>query len=172
MSLYQSVLGDAFTNLAPALQAFYLQPGKLWQGVADVYWTPNPLLRALLRLTPLPREGQRIALSFRLVPMRGYECWERHFAGRRAPSRQWADGAHIIELFGPGRIRLAQTVVNGELAQWSRGVQLFGIPIPAACAPTINARQWAVGPVQHFDVHMRLFGRTVLRYAGHLQPSA
>jgi hypothetical protein len=172
MSLYQTVLGEAFSQLAPTLQAFHLQPGQLWQGVADVYWTPNPLLRTLLRLTPLPREGQRVALSFRLTRTDSYECWDRRFAGQRAASRQWAEGDHIVELFGPGRIRLAQTVVDGALEQWSCGVRVFGVPLPWACAPDIRARQWAVGPAQHFDVHMRLFGKTVLRYTGHLLPES
>ncbi|WP_028447794.1 DUF4166 domain-containing protein [Chitinimonas koreensis] len=166
--LYFRLLGDDFGRLDPLLQRFHSTPGLAWRGETRVAWGEQPLLRTLLRLGRLPREGEAQPVEVVLAEQGGGECWQRNFAGRRMHSHQHADAAGLVESFGPWSLRLDNQVEAGTLHQISRTTRCLGLPLPARLGLRVLAREWAVGERFHFDVAIGWGRWPLLHYTGWL----
>jgi hypothetical protein len=166
--LYESLLGEQFAQLHPLQQYFHRTPGVLWQGRADVNWHRNPIIRALLYCSPLPRSGQNVALRFRLLARQDGQVWDREFAGRHSTSLQTAQDGMLVEHFGPGQFRLNQMVRDGVLMQTASAIRVFGIAIPSWLRLTIEACEKVADEQLRFDVCMHWRGSVLLHYAGYL----
>ncbi|WP_035054440.1 DUF4166 domain-containing protein [Andreprevotia chitinilytica] len=168
-ALYESVLGSDFGRLLPLLQRLHRNHDLLWQGEADIQWGHHPLLRALLKLGGLPREGRGVPCSVRLSADGTRECWQRNFAGRAMVSWQHADQAMLFESFGPFRLRLTNRLVSGRLVQRSVATRFLGLPLPKRFGLRVRAHEQVRDGQMRFDVSIGLAcGLRLIRYRGWL----
>jgi hypothetical protein len=175
-SLFQRLLGSAFTQLAPAVQGGH-QPGDalLLSGQAAVRRGSGGLARMVCGLMGFPAEGDAVPVSVQMEAQGAGERWQRRFAGRCFESRfsagQGARQGLLVEQFGPLRFHIALTVVNGALHWTVRSGALWAIPLPFALLPTGDSREYASEGRFHFDVEIAhpWIGR-VVQYRGWLEP--
>ena len=171
-SLYQRALGDDFSRLSPTLQALHSQTDTVWQGVADVQWGTPAWLRGLLHiavlLRRLPAEGSALPCQITLQRSGDGESWQRRFGRTPMVSKQFYRRAALWEAMGPLRLQLNNRVENGELAQHSAAVSLFGIALPLHVTATESSTQ----DQMQFDVNIGFKnGQGILRYRGQLSPT-
>lgn len=175
-SLFQHLLGDAFAQLAPAVQRGH-QPGAglLLSGQAAVRRGRNFLARILCRVMGFPAEGDTVPVRVRMDVLPDGERWQRSFAAQRFESRfsagRGALQGLLVEQFGPLRFHIGLTVVDGALHWAVRSGALWRIPLPALLLPSGDSREYALDGRFHFDVEIAhpLAGR-IVQYRGWLEP--
>lgn len=173
-ALYVRVLGPAFAQLPPRVQALHRLDGAMtWTGTADVRRGSNPLARLAASLFRLPPEGLALPLSVTFTQQPdGGEIWDRRFAGRRFLSVQSDAGNGIIaEQVGLIRLLLRPRVRDGALTLDMAGARLVRLPLPLSFCPRIATRESEVDSRYCFDVeaHLPLLGLLV-HYRGSLAP--
>lgn len=127
------------------------------------------------RLAQLLADERQLTVSVTFQPRDGAEAWHRNFAGRKFMSvQEEGQGRNewlVCERFGPLVAAMA-LVLDGErlrlvIRRWS----LFGLPLPLALAPRINACEFAESGRFHFHVEIAhpLTG-PIVGYRGWLVP--
>jgi hypothetical protein len=81
----------------------------------------------------------------RIVAEKTGQRWERHFECDELTTRQWAEGDHLIERFGPWELCFDLRVEDAALCYVQRGARLcfgrFRLPLPLACVPLVSAQE-------------------------------
>ncbi len=176
--LYRRILGDAYASLPQPLQVMHdLKRALTATGVASVKRGKGLLARLAAAIVGFPPagDGVPVEVAFRLND--GRELWQRNFAGRRFESTQEEGQGRsarlLCERFGALKFVMA-LVVDGErmrlvMRRWS----LFGVPLPLALAPHIDAYEFAeAGRFRfHVEISHPLTG-LIVRYRGWLVPQA
>ena len=176
-SLYQRVLGDAYSQLPVAVQALHA-PGAAgcWQGRAQVQRGSGLLSRLLGVVFGFPAAGEQVPVSVAFAPEAGGERWTRTFAGRRFSSLQTEghgrNEALLVERFGAVSVALAVVVEGGRLQLVPRRWSLLGTPLPRALLPGDQSFEYEVDGRFVFDVEIGapLVGR-IVHYRGTLEPA-
>jgi hypothetical protein len=131
------------------------------------------LARVLLRFMGLEMRSGRQNLVVSFEPDGQGELWQRTFDTGRFTSRFEAGEASsqaVVELFGPFALCYDLIVGTDDITWALRRVRLFGVPLPAALAPRVVAREWisASGTYEmSASVTMPLLGH-LLSYTGTL----
>ena len=169
LSLYQRVLGAEYAALSPTLRRLHDGSARSWQGEAAVSWGRNKFVHLLLRVARLPKQGKRVNCQVDFQQNEKGECWRRRFAQRFMYSHQALRDNQLVEVFGPFRLHLDNTVSAGGLIQRCVATYFLGLRLPTWLGLSVIAREWSVGAQMHFDVTIGLNGGLeLLRYRGHL----
>jgi hypothetical protein len=176
--LYRRILGDAYATLPQPLQVMHDLKSELTAtGVASVERGKGFLARLAAAIVGFPPAGDDVPIEvvFRLIA--GRELWQRNFAGQRFESTQEEGkgrGAHLLcERFGALNFVMALVVEGERMRLVMRRWSLFGLSLPLALAPRIDAYEFAEAGRFHFHVEIShpLTGR-IVRYRGWLVPRA
>ncbi|RZI67392.1 DUF4166 domain-containing protein [Variovorax guangxiensis] len=173
LSLYATLMGAAFAELAPAVREFHRAAGRVaFDGWAETAAPQTPAARWIARRLGTPQRQGRHAIRFELDARPDAETWTRYFPGRTMRSRMGSSGADLVEQLGPLRLHFALTAEEGALVMRLRRVRCFGVPCPTWLTPQVHAVETGVGRELHFDVRGVLPGiGTVAAYRGHLDLS-
>ncbi|MGQ5523505.1 DUF4166 domain-containing protein [Chitinimonas sp. PSY-7] len=169
-SLYPTVLGPAFSQLAPLLQRFHTEAGTVWQGEATVRRSKNLLLRLLLCLGRFPKEGQGVGVTVQLAVKGEQEVWQRRFADRFMVSRQYMTEDGLHESIGLLSLSLVNDVREDVLFQHSAQSHFLGVRLPDWLALNVVAREWSERGRLHFDITINFVRWELLSYTGWVQP--
>jgi len=176
-SLYQRVLGEAYSQLPAAVQALHA-PGaaRCWKGRARVQRGRGLLSRLLGVVFGFPAAGEQVPVSVAFAPEAGGERWTRTFAGRCFSSLQTEgrgrNEALLVERFGAVSVALAIVVDGSRLQLVPRRWSLMGIPLPRALLPGDDSFEYEVDGRFVFDVEIGApwVGR-IVHYRGTLKPT-
>ncbi len=170
-SLYQSLLGDAFHSLPPAVRELhshtelvtYIGRGSVERGVGLL----SRVVGALMRFPPATPDTS-VSVCFDISD--GVEIWARQFGEHRFQSRLSASGEELCESFGWVRIRFKLTADETGLRMFPVRWTALGIPLPKMCWPSIVAHESETqGRFQFFVEASLPVAGFVVRYRGHLQ---
>lgn len=172
ISLFQSLLGDTWTQLGTAVQRMHGSDAQVrTRGIADVQGASHLPARALRWLLGLPQPGasQLIEVTMQRDGLR--EVWTRRFAtGRMRSELDRAAPPLLRERLGPVTLRFA-LLADGQAIDWQlRRVHLLGIPVPRAWHGAVLARSGTRdGRYEfHIDARLPLVGQLVA-YQGWLE---
>jgi hypothetical protein len=174
--LYRRILGEAYAQMPEPLQAMHDLDSELAaKGVAAVDRGTSVLSRLAGWIVGFPAAGANIPVEvvFRLRDSREY--WQRNFGGHRFMTTQEEGRGRnerlVCERFGPLNFAMALVFDDGRLRLVPRCWSAFGIPLPHALAPRINAYEFAKDGRFHFHVEIAhpLTG-PIVGYRGWLVP--
>lgn len=170
LSMYHSVMGDAFLRLAPAVRRFHDAPGKqVFAGWSQVDAPRSLMARGLAFCLGAPLTASQGVIHFELDTSAFGEHWTRHFPGKTMTSRLVADGDRIIERLGAARLTFELCEDGGKLVMRLERMHFFGVRCPASLMPRVVAEETGHGDELHFDIHASLpLVGSVTRYRGHL----
>ncbi|MDM0120034.1 DUF4166 domain-containing protein [Variovorax arabinosiphilus] len=173
LSLYATLMGAAFTELAPAVREFHSSAGRVaFDGWAETAEPQTRVARSIARLLGTPQRRGRHAIRFELDARPATETWTRYFPGRTMRSRMGGHGGDLVEQLGPLRLHFGLAAQEGALVMQLRRVRCFGVPCPRWLTPRVHAVETGIGRELHFDVRGGLPGiGTVAAYRGHLDLS-
>jgi len=176
--LYRRILGDAYAMLPHPLQVMHNLKSELSAtGVASVERGKSLLARLAAAIVGFPPAGDDVPVevTFRLQDRR--ELWQRNFAGQRFESTQEEGKGRcarlLCERFGALNFVMALVVEGERMRLVMRRWTLFGLPLPLALAPRIDAYEFAeAGRFRfHVEISHPLTG-LIVRYRGWLVPGA
>ncbi|MGO4337984.1 DUF4166 domain-containing protein [Labrys sp. KB_33_2] len=182
LPLYPRVLGSAYRDLPPAIQALHRhEASHSVSGRASVERGKGLLSRLVGALVGFPEAGADVPVrvSFEIGRSQGssQEIWRREFAGRRFRSVQTAGRGRsaglIDERFGPFSFGLALLAEDGTLKLVVRNWRFLGLPLPRFLAPYGNSFESAEDGRFNFHVEIAhpLLG-LIVRYKGWLVEDA
>ena len=170
MSLFPSVMGEAFERLSAPLQRFHSLRGT--QSLRGRVQTEAPSTRAarwLARCLGAPHQAMDGAIRFELDAGPDIETWTRHFPQHHMRSQLSGAGAHLVEQLGVVRLRFLLLEQGGVLRMHLDGLQVLGVPCPRWLLPRVHAQETGRDGAVFFEVHAALPGLgTVSAYRGHL----
>ncbi len=150
-ALYPRLLGPAWERLDPAVRRAHLAGGTLAvRGRFRVWCAPGRLARTLCRLARLPPAGEEIETCLVVTGDGDHERWERSFGGHPLVTEEWAasDGL-LVEWTPPVELRFRLEAEDGVLRfrQAAAAFRLgrLRLPLPAAVAPQVDAREAPAG---------------------------
>lgn len=155
-TLYRRVMGEAFEALPSAVREMHEVNGDAGATGAGVVSVGGSLgARLLSRLMRFPPTGS-YPVHVHFTERNGVETWTREFGRHRFRSVLRQVGRGITERFGP--IAFAFELPSDEfgLRMILRGWSVFGLPMPLAFAPRIQAREWEEDGRFHFEVEAAL----------------
>jgi hypothetical protein len=171
--LYRRLMGNSWCQLAAPIQSMHATSSIVRAcGQLRIDYGPHPVARLLARLLRLPHPSP--AADTRLVvSARGdREHWERTFDGRRFATLQYRWHDDLAERFGLLQFRFRLQVCDGSLLYIQRQAAVLcwpvPLPIPALCAPRVEAREDRAAPKRvQVEVRVVLPGIGLLiSYAG------
>jgi hypothetical protein len=171
-ALYARVMGSAFDRLPPLVRRLHAPVCDAgWAGEATVTRGRSLLARLIATTMRFPRSGT-FPLHVHIRAEDHGERWTRRFADQAFTSRFTRSGPHLVERFGPLRFRFALDGDEEGLAMRFRGWSAFGLPLPRALGPRVEAREWEeAGRFRlHVAVGVPMIG-PVIGYDGWLRPS-
>ena len=169
--LYRRLLGDAWDRLPPAVRALHDLCGDSGaEGEGRVVRGKSLIARMLAALMRFPKEGSGpVHVAF--TERDGRERWVRDFGGHVFASELSEGKDGVIERFGPLRFRFDLTADETGLTMHLRRWSAFGLLLPLALAPRIQAREWEEDGRFCFDVCASLpLAGDVVHYSGALTP--
>jgi hypothetical protein len=174
-SMYQAVLGPAYAELAPAVQAFHRLRGRVeLHGEVSIEPPRSPLARLIGRLLGSPRQAAQGPIRFELDAAPAAETWTRHFPGRTMRSHMRLVEGGTRERLGAADLRFTLHAADGALVMQLRAMRFLGVPCPRWLLPRIVAQE--TGDAQgrlHFHVAASVPGvGLVTRYRGWLDVAA
>ena len=162
---FQACLGDGFDRLPDTIRRAHLGRIRL-SGHARVT-RGGGVANALANIMGLPPAAESVAMSVEGEHLLDCMIWNRQFGDRHFRSCFTLDRGRLIESLGPFRLRLRLEVRDHRLHYVLERVTLFGVPVPRALAPTLEAWEGERDGRYDFAVEIRLpvIGRLV-RYEG------
>jgi len=171
-SLYSSLLGPAWSSVAPVVQRIH--SGGSARGVFAVRrgrglaW----LVGALLGLPPAA-EATPIALAVECHE--AGERWVRTFGDRPLITSQWASAGLLVEGRGPVqiwfRLRAEAGALVFEQVRATFGFRRLSLPLPRALAPRVQGRAAPEGDRARVDVRIHApFVGLLVAYEGTVTP--
>ena len=169
-SLYQSVMGDRFASLAPALRRFHRLSGRHeLLGVVETDPPTSALGRVLAWGLGSPQQSAAGPIRFELDAAPTVETWTRHFPTRTMSSCLRLVDGRLVERLGFARLVFALDAVDGRLHMRLQALHFLGIPCPAWLRPRIVAEETGEGNRLHFRIEAAVPGLgRVVGYRGHL----
>jgi uncharacterized protein DUF4166/saccharopine dehydrogenase-like protein len=176
--LYRRILGDAYATLPQPLQVMHdLRSELAATGVASVERGKRLLARMAAAIVGFPPAGDDVPVEVTFRFKDGRELWRRNFAGQRFESTQEEGKGRsarlLCERFGPFNFAMALVVDGERMRLVMRRCSLFGVPLPLALAPRIDACEYVEAGRFRFHVGIShpLTG-LIVRYRGWLVPQA
>lgn len=169
-SLYETVLGTQYTQLAPAVQTFHRMTGLVaLHGEVETEPPATRIARWLAWCIRTPRTPTRGPIRFTLNATPTEETWTRHFPRQTMRSTLSLHRGHIMERLGAVRLFFALEAEHGMLRMRLEGLRFLGIPCPAWLRPAVVAEETGDGDRFHFNVRasVPLLGM-VAAYRGYL----
>jgi hypothetical protein len=152
---YRRVLGDAWTDLHPAVRAAHLDghDGAPVRGAGRfrVEHGPGRLARLLANLLRMPAAGEDVLVTLEITADGAGERWRRTMGRSRIVTTQRQRGAGVLtERFGLLALDFRLWVEEGGLVyqQVGAGLELASarLPLPRALSPLIEAWEMPAGP--------------------------
>jgi hypothetical protein len=149
--LYERLLGPDWLRLAEPIRSFHTQAPLSASGPIRVANGRNAWSRALARLFRLPRANDSAVVQLEVTASDHTEEWRRTFDGVRLDTRQFEAGPQELgEQFGFLELRFRLEAAGGGLRfrQVAAALRMgsMRVPLPAAIAPMVEAREDADGP--------------------------
>lgn len=169
-SLYETLLGARYAQLAPAVQAFHRLSGRVvLHGEVETQPPASRAARWLAWCIRTPRTMTRGPIRFTLEAASAQETWTRQFPRHVMRSTLSLGDGHLVERLGAVRLRFTLEAVDRALHMRLRGLRFLGIPCPAWLRPEVVAEETGDGDRLHFNVRasVPLLG-VVAAYRGHL----
>ena len=145
-ALYSRLLGGEWVNLDERVRWAHSAGVEKCGTFRVTHGTGWPA-RWATRSSRLPQETSAAETCLRIIADDSGERWERSFNGETFTTQQWAAGGMLVERFGAWELRFALRVEQGALVYEPRGARfcfgLLRLPMPLACAPFVEAREWA-----------------------------
>lgn len=170
MSLFQTVMGEAFGRLAPTLRRFHSLHGQhSLQGRVQTEAPATRTARWFARCLGAPHEAMDGVIRFELNAGPSLETWTRHFPQQRMRSHLSGDGERLVEQLGAVRLSFILLEQAGALRMQLDGLRLLGVPCPRWLLPSVHALETGRDGAVFFDVRAALPGLgMVSAYRGHL----
>ena len=168
--MYEQVMGERFSRLAPEIQAFHHLAGKhALHGRVEVNAPTTFLAKLLATLLGTPRSASQGEIRFELDAHPESETWTRHFPSKTMRSRlQLVDG-QLVENLGAARLMFELTENQGQLNMHLCHLYFLGIPCPAWLLPQVLAEETGGDGRLHFRVRAEVPGVGLIAgYHGHL----
>jgi hypothetical protein len=176
--LYRRILGDAYASLPQPLQVMHdLRSELTAAGVASVERGKGLFARLAAAIVGFPPAGDDVPVKVAFRLKGGRELWQRNFAGQRFASTQEEGKGRsarlLCECFGALSFIMALVVEGERMRLMMRRWTLFGVPLPLALAPRIDAYEYVeAGRFRfHVEISHPLTG-LIVRYRGWLVPQA
>jgi len=167
-------LGAAVDQLPPAIRAMHDDPlERSASGRVSVMRGTHPLATLMCRILGFPPSGEDLPLLVEFEPRGTGEIWRRRFGASTFSShlKPWRGRTGAVrEHIGPLAygFRL-ETDAQGLRMQFERW-WAFGIPLPRALGPRVEAAQWQEGDAYCFSVEVSAPGiGRVIAYRGRLR---
>lgn len=176
---FVTVLGaKAFARLPEPVRRLHdLEAPCTTAGRSDIEGAPGLLRRLFCWGAGLPSPGRDVPVTVEFRPTGdGREHWRRRFAARRYESVMRAgtgrDEGLLIEHFGLFDLMFALSVEPAGLRWRSVGLRLFGVGLPGALVPRVDALESGENGRFTFDIDVAFaWLGPVLRYKGWLEPT-
>ncbi|WKB55238.1 DUF4166 domain-containing protein [Eleftheria terrae] len=168
--MYESVMGEAYGRLAPAVQDFHRLAGRLaLRGEVVVQAPAGWLARLLAWALRAPLRASAGPIRFALDARPALEVWTRHFPLSTMSSCLQLRGRRLVERLGAAELVFELREREGRLEMVLQGLRFLGIPCPRWLMPEVRAVESGAGRRLHFDVGAWVPGcGQVARYQGHL----
>ncbi len=172
-SLYRRALGRSYRSQSPAGQRLHDAGPSRWTGRCVVTGPETAMGRLLAWLFQLPAATDDAPLAVEFAASGTGETWTRRIGRRVMRSRQYIGlrkpPGWIVEQFGAFTFDLELRARDGRLRLLLRGMRCWGLPLPRALWPAIEATESEEAARFRFDVEigLPLVGRLV-RYRGWL----
>ncbi len=169
-SLYETLLGARYAQLAPAVQAFHRLSGRVvLHGEVETQPPASRAARWLAWCIRTPRTMTRGPIRFTLEAASTQETWTRQFPRQTMRSTLTLSDGHIVERLGAVRLLFTLEAVDRTLHMRLRGMRFLGIPCPGWLRPGVVAEETGDDERLHFNVRasVPLLG-VVAAYRGHL----
>lgn len=169
-SLYETVLGVQYAQLAPAVQAFHRMAGLVaLHGEVETEPPASRVARLLAWCVRTPRTRTRGPIRFTLDATATEETWTRHFPRHTMRSTLSLHEGRVMERLGAVRLFFALEAEHGTLRMRLEALRFLGIPCPAWLRPAVVAEETGDGSHFHFNVRasVPLLG-VVAAYRGYL----
>lgn len=169
-SMYETVMGPAFAELAEPVQAFHRTRGRRalhgWVETESPASLPARLLGLCLG-TPLKASSG--AIRFELDARPEEELWIRHFPTQTMQSHMRLVRGELTERLGLTLLHFRLGARDGRLVMHLQGLKFLGIPCPRWALPRIVAEEEGRDGRLYFTVRaaLPLVGQ-VAGYTGHL----
>ncbi len=170
LSLYETVLGARYAQLAPAVQTFHRMTGAVTlHGEVETDPPASRLARGLAWCIRTPRTSTRGPIRVTLDAATMEETWTRHFPRHTMRSTLSLHEGRITERLGAARLFFALEAEHGVLRMRLEGLRFLGVPCPAWLRPAVLAEESGKGDRFHFNVRasVPLLG-VVAAYRGYL----
>lgn len=146
-------------------------------GHADISWGNSMPSRLAARLLGMPPPGTDLPAHVQFIRTGSGEILRRRYGGSTLETLQIAGhGANrnfLLEAFGPVTLVIRLVPGSTGLALNLHRAMLFGLPLPRAFWPTLDASEQADGDTYRFRVVIGLpLVGMIIRYRGSLQPVA
>jgi Domain of unknown function (DUF4166) len=174
--LYEKLLGANLAQLAAPIRRLHsADPQVFAHGRLRVARAAAVRARLIAWALRLPPANDAASATLAIVANADGERWLRRFERRRLDTRQFVDGAVLVERFGLLELRFAVEPCAGGLAFRQLGASLragsFRLPLPRACAPVVDARERPAGDeCVAVDVRVTMpWAGMVLSYRGEMR---
>lgn len=159
LPLFHRILGPAWQQLAPAIQALHtVNSLRTFSGSCTVRRGSHPLAHLAARAIGFPKAGANQPITVTIQPDAAGERWRRTSNGRTFSSTQMPGQGRsewlTRETFGPIRVDIALLVENGNLRYVIRRWTLFGVPMPRSWGPRSIALESVENGLFKFDVEI------------------
>ena len=176
-TLYEGVLGEAWTRLPPAVRALHDVVDQLcFEGESRVIGGSHPLSSLVRWIMGFPPAGEAVPVRVTMECRDGAEHWQRQFGRHRFSSvlsrYQGDPPGHLRERFGAMQFELSLPADASGLQMPLHRGWFLGIPLPKFLLPRSETREFVDGQGRFnfdVDVSLPLIGR-VVRYQGWLLP--
>jgi hypothetical protein len=169
-SLYARLLGPAFQQLSPILQAIHdARSTKRYIGRCEISGGERRLARFIARFAGLPLASSDVPLEITITTVGASEVWARKFGSQPLHSQLSNRNGHLDERLGPV-ITSFTLIAKPERIIWSlRRARLAFIPLPITWLLECAAAEYVQEGRYHFDVTARVRGiGLIVHYRGWL----
>lgn len=169
-SLYETLLGARYAQLAPEVQRFHRLVGPVaLHGEVETEPPTSRAARWLAWCIRTPRTPSRGPMRFVLEASPSEETWTRHFPRHTMRSTLSLRDGRLTEALGLTRLFFTMEAAEGMLRMRLEGLRFLGIPCPAWLRPAVLAEERGHGDRLHFNVRasVPLLG-VVAAYRGYL----
>lgn len=174
LSLYHHLLGEAWAELPPEIQAMHLPArARRASGRAEIERGRSILARLVGAVMGFPKAGRDVPVTVSFEIDEHREVWRRDFAGRVFESVQSAGRGRrewlLCERFGAVTVALALVVEGGRLTLVPRHAAFLGRPLPRFMMPGGHGTESVQGGRFRFDVEIaHPWIGSIVRYRGWL----
>lgn len=167
-SLYEQLLGPRYALLPAAVRRFHsLQGQHTLGGHIVVDGAESAIGRLLMRAMGFPPTSMARPLRFELDATPDREIWTRHMLARHTVTTLVLRDNHLVESFGPLRLRYEIEANATGLRMRAGRASLLGIPLPGFLTPRIETSEREADGRYAFDIRANWPGtRRLIAYRG------